>query len=150
MQHPLVFGIAGHNFLTLRDENNSIIEEYHGLATDSVTGDWKYVGRKSTDILKAWRFKGSRNYIAQKDYPGIVLEQGDKDVMITAWDKGESCKEEINTMNLPYPPYGVSLHGDTENSNSVAYTLALCMKLDAKRIGLITPGWGKDLLGEEK
>ncbi len=149
MQHPIIFGIAGHNYLTLRDENNSIIEEMHGLATDSTTGNWKYIGTNSSDRLKVWEFKGSRDYLAQKNYSGISLYQGSKESVTATWEKGTECKEKINEENLPYPPYGVNVQGDTENSNSVAYTLTLCMGLDAEHIGLITPGWGKNLLDSQ-
>jgi hypothetical protein len=65
---------------------------------------------------------------------------------MSVWKKTAPCKEEINDMNLPYPPYGVNIQGDTENSNSVAYTLTVCMGLDAQHLGLITPGWGKNLI----
>jgi hypothetical protein len=146
MQHPLVFGIAGHNYLVLRNENNEIIQELHGLATDTVTGTWKYVGNKESDILKVWEFDNSRYYLAQKNYAGISLRQGTRETEMLTWNKAEACKEKINEKNLPYPPFGIKINGDTENSNSVAYTLMLCMGVDAKHIGLITPGWRKDLL----
>ena len=146
MQHPLVFGIAGHNYLTLRDENDSIIKEMHGLATDADTGNWKYIGTKTQDRLRVWEFNGSNDYLDQKNYPGVVLFEGTKVAVMTDWSKGDTCKDKINQKNLPYPPYGVNIRGDTENSNSVAYTLMLCMGLDAEHLGLITPGWGKNLL----
>ncbi len=146
MQHPLVFGIAGHNFLTLRNEKNDIVEELHGLATDATTGDWKYVGNTSTDQLRVWEFNGSRAYVTQKNYAGTVLFKGNKTEAVTLWRKALTCKKEINDLGLPYPPYGVNVRGDTENSNSVAYTLTLCMGLDAEHLGLVTPGWGKNLL----
>ena len=147
MQQPLVFGIAGHNYLVLRDEHNKIVEELHGLATDESVRGWKYIGDKNTDRLQVWEFSGPHFYVVQKNFIGKVLYEGnERDVMMT-WNKSQECKEKINTMNIPYPPYGVNVHSDTENSNSVAYTLALCMGLDPTHLGLITPGWGKNLLG---
>jgi hypothetical protein len=146
MQHPLIFGIAGHNYLVLRNENNDIIKELHGLATDSATGAWKYVGNKESDRLKVWEFNSPRYYLAQKNYAGITLKQGSRELETSVWRKAEPCKDDINKKNLPYPPYGVNIRGDTENSNSVAYTLIQCMGLDARHIGLITPGWKKNLL----
>ena len=149
MQQPLVFGIAGHNYLVLRDNRNTIVEELHGLATNT-EGKWEYVGKDPTDMLKVWEFAGPHFYIAQKSYAGIVLDEGDKDTIVSTWSKASACKDEINSKNIPYPPYGVNIHGDTENSNSVAYTLGLCMGLNvsAEHLGLITPGWGKNLLNK--
>lgn len=148
MQQPLVFGIAGHNFLTLRNEKNIIVGELHGLATNAVTGAWKYTGDDSTDKLRVWYFKSPHEYITQKNYAGTLLFKGSKDDTINLWNKAVDCGEKINTRALLYPPYGVKVNGDTENSNSVAYTLTLCMGLDAERLGLITPGWGKNLLDD--
>lgn len=146
MQQPLVFGIAGHNFLTLRNENNAIVGELHGLATDNKTGEWKYIGNKDTDKLKVWYFKSPHDYITQKNYSGVVLYKGTKESTVNIWNHGVTCKDSINQQERMYPPYGVTMRGDTENSNSVAYTLVLCMGLDAEHLGLITPGWGKNLL----
>ncbi len=146
MQQPLVFGIAGHNFLTLRNEKNDIVGELHGLATDNKTGAWKYIGTNTSDTLKAWYFKSPHDYVTQKSYSGVVLFKGDTTSVTSAWNDGVNCIEKINSHNLLYPPYGVNMRGDTENSNSVAYTLILCMGLDAGHLGLITPGWGKNLL----
>ncbi len=146
MQQPLIFGIAGHNFLTLRDGKNTIVEELHGLPTDAETGTWKYIGTKATDHLYVWNFKNSNEYITQKNFSGKILLKGNKETVLEAWNKGNACKEEINAQDLFYPPYGVNIRGDTENSNSIAYTLMLCMGLDTDHLGLITPGWGKNLL----
>lgn len=146
MQQPIVFGIAGHNFLTLRDEKNTIVGELHGLATNAKTGAWKYVGTHATDKLNVWYFKNPNEYITQKSYSGILLFEGEQDSVLKLWNKALVCKEKINERELLYPPYGVKVSGDTENSNSVAYTLTLCMGLDAEHLGLITPGWGRNLL----
>lgn len=146
MQHPLVFGVAGHNYLTLRDEKNTIRRELHGLATDKDNGGWKYYGTDRSDLLKVWEFSDPHYYLAQKNYAGTVLFEGSEENAKAVWEKGLVCKDEINAKNLPYPPYGIKVTGDTENSNSVAYTLALCMNLNPKHLGLITPGWGKNIL----
>lgn len=146
MQQPLVFGIAGHNYLVLRDSNNLIKEELHGLATDYSTGAWKYIGNDETDILKVWEFTGPHFYLAQKNYSGVTLSYGNEITITGIWHKALPCVNEINNLHIHYPPYGMNMRGDTENSNSVAYTLTLCMGLNAEHLGLITPGWGKNLL----
>ena len=146
MQHPLLFGITGHNYLALRNQDGDIVEELHGLATDGITGQWKYIGTKSTDVLKVWEFSGPRYYLAEKAYPGKILTEGTWQNMKTLWDMARGCKKPINDKNIPYPMLGVNLNGETENSNSVAYTLSLCMGFDAKHVGLVTPGEKKNLL----
>lgn len=146
MQHPLVLGIAGHNYLVLRDGKDVILRELHGLATDQTTNTWKYIGKDNTDKLKVWEFTSVSKYVVQKSFAGIVLRTGTKEDIENIWQKALICKDEINAKNIPYPPYGINMRGDTENSNSVAYTLSLCMGLNTKQLGLFTPGSTRNLL----
>lgn len=146
MQHPLLFGFAGHNYLALRDADGSIISEIHGLATDNITGMWKYVGTNSTDILQVWQFENPHFYLAEKTFPGIILTQGTEQEMKSVWAQGAACEQPINTQRIPYPPYGISFKNETTNSNSVAYTISKCMGLNSKHIGIWTPGDAMDLL----
>ena len=146
MQHPLLLGFAGHNYLLLRDADGSIVSELHGLATDKKTGNWKYVGADKTDVLQVWEFEESTKYLAGKNFPGIILSQGNQLAIETLWKKAEECKDRINQKQIPYPPYGFTIRGETENSNSVAYTLALCMQVDVRHLGLFTPGSQNNLL----
>lgn len=146
MQHKLLFGLAGHNYLVLKDDSGNIKKELHGLATDPTTGAWKYVGANKDDALRAWEFDGPRAYEANKKTPGVILYQGDYTSTLAHWSKGESCVEKINDLHISYPPLGVSVRGETENSNSVAYTLTKCMELPNGNVGWFTPGSKKDLL----
>lgn len=148
MQQPLVFGIAGHNYLVLRDDHNIIVKELHGLAANNTTGAWKYIGTNESDVLQVFEFDSPHFYVAQKNYAGIVVLEGNENMIVDTWNKHGPCKDAINAKRIPYPPYGVRIGTDTENSNSVAYTLSLCMGLDVSKehLGLITPGWGKNLL----
>lgn len=146
MQHPLVLGLAGHNYLVLRNPENTIVQEFHGLATDNTTGEWKYIGANKTDVLMVWKFDGSKKYLAEKRFPGIILAEGDEQKIRTLWEQADSCKDIINKKRILYPTFGVSFLQETENSNSVAYTLALCMGVDIRHIGLITPGSRNNLL----
>jgi hypothetical protein len=149
MQHPLFFGLAGHNYLVIRDPVGDIVYEIHGLATDSKKGTWKYIGTDSSDLLKVWEFNEPRDYYAEKKYPGIILAEGNKEDMLALWEKARSCKESINAKTFYYPPYGFSLENQTTNSNSVAYTITKCMNIGGRRIGIITPGEEIDLLEEK-
>lgn len=146
MQHPLLFGFAGHNYLTLRDTKGAVISELHGLATDPNTGNWKYVGSQPSDILQVWEFQNGRYYLSGKSFPGIILREGKEEDMKTLWAMAHACVEPINQKKISYPPYGISFRNETTNSNSVAYTLARCMGLDTRHVGIITPGSTKDLL----
>jgi hypothetical protein len=146
MQHPLIFGLAGHNYLALRDENGNVVEELHGLATDTYTKQWKYIGTKPTDKLQVWEFDNGRYYLAGKNFPGVIIDQGTQIDVLSLWSKALACKDSINQENISYPPYGVSFRSETTNSNSVAYTLAKCMGFDTRHIGIWTPGETMNLL----
>lgn len=153
MQHPLLFGLAGHNYLVLRNQDNTITNELHGLATDNTTGKWKYIGNSSSDVLQVWEFNGPRDYIGEKNFPGIILREGSHDEVASLWNKALACKGPINDKKISYPPFGVNIRGETENSNSVAYTLSFCMGIaDWRHLGLLTPGEKRNLLkiGESK
>ncbi|MEZ0208624.1 MAG: hypothetical protein ACAH17_00400 [Candidatus Paceibacterota bacterium] len=147
MQHPLVFGLAGHNYLALRDSNGVIVSELHGLATDPATGKWKYVGTNPTDILQVWEFESGRYYLAEKEFPGIIISQGAQRSITELWNQALACKDPINQEKIGYTPYGFSFKNETINSNSVAYTLAKCMGFDTRHVGLWTPGATMNLLG---
>ncbi len=149
IQYPLLLGLAGHNYLVLRDEKNNVVYELHGLATDALTGIWKYVGASDTDKLVVWEFNGSRNYFSSNNDPGFVLTTGSKEDMLMLWEKARTCKEKINEKKLLYPPLGVKVTGETINSNSVAYTLIRCMGLNTRHLGIFTPGAKKDILNGE-
>lgn len=148
MQHPLLFGFAGHNYLSLRDQDGSVVGELHGLATDAQTGNCKYIGSRSTDILQVWEFETGKYYLSQKKFAGIILREGKEEDIRALWEQARSCKDPINAQLIPYPPYGVSIKNETTNSNSVAYTLARCMNLDTRHIGIWTPGSTFDLLAK--
>ncbi|MBP6888077.1 MAG: hypothetical protein KBC21_00055 [Candidatus Pacebacteria bacterium] len=145
-QRPLALGIAGHNYLMLRNEQGEVVAQLHGLPTDTVTGAWKYIGRNKTDVLRVWEFdKENPNKELENGY-GISLIATSQIEALRLWEKAQTCAIKVDLLYLPYPPFGISFRKDTENSNSVAYTLATCMGLATKHIGLFTPGWGKDLL----
>jgi hypothetical protein len=146
-QHPLVLGLAGHNYLALRNDTGDILYELHGLPTDVRTGNWKYVGRTNYDILKVWEFSTSTTRTPNPNPPvSTTLISGDKNSILTLWQQARVCGKKIDKEHIPYPPYGISFKEDTRNSNSVAYTLSLCVGINPHHVGLLTPGWETDLL----
>ncbi len=146
LQHPLLLGLAGHNYLILRNDKGQIVSELHGLATDASTGTYKYFGTKKTDELKVWEFSSIRYSMKEYQFPGVVLTQGDVSTTLTLWGLAKNCMAEINKKDILYSLYGINLLGTTENSNSATYTLAQCMGLDIRHIGIFTPGSQTDLL----
>jgi hypothetical protein len=146
MQHALYLGLAGHNYLALRNQDGTIIAELHGLATDPKTGTWRYFGTNGSEKLRVWKFDGPRYFDSEVNFPGVVLTEGASSTMSELWKQAGECADKINTKDISYPPYGVNITGITENSNSVAYTIADCMGFDVKHIGIFTPGERVNLL----
>lgn len=146
-QHPLILGIAGHNYLALRNDKGVVEYELHGLPTDTRTGTWKYVGRSEYDILQIWEFSTStQRKVKNTPQVSTVLLSGEKEQITELWGSARLCGTRIDSLRIPYPPFGVSFKEDTRNSNSVAYTLSLCMNINPHRLGIFTPGWEIDLL----
>ncbi len=148
VQHPLFLGFAGHNYLVLRDGLGDVESELHGLATDPISGTWKYIGYTPTDELRVWEFRDLRYGLTSHGFPGTTIISGSAEEMRALWTKAKECGEAINAKHISYPRFGVDLRGSTENSNSVTYTLLRCMELPQKHIGLITPGSRTNLLEE--
>jgi len=42
-QHTLLAGISGHNYIVLKNQNENIVSEIHGLATNPITNTWNTV-----------------------------------------------------------------------------------------------------------
>lgn len=145
LQRPLVFRLAGHNYFALRNSKGEIVSELHGLATNAETNKWTYVGTGNGELLKVWEFSTSIFGETNTILPGIVINKGDEKSVRLLWEKARVCGNLINQKNIPYPPFGVKMY-ETENSNAVAYTLAKCMGIETKRIGIIIPGEKTDLL----
>jgi hypothetical protein len=146
LQHPILFGLAGHNYLVLRDTEGNVVAELHGLATDAITGEWKYIGKEKGDMLKVWEFDTSRYPNIEPNFPGLVVANGDESQVMMLWNRAMGCAQEINDRDIPYPTWGFDFRGITENSNSVAYTLSRCMGISTRHLGIFTPGGTIDLL----
>jgi hypothetical protein len=146
VQHPLVFGILGHNYLVMKNANEETESEMHGLATDRNTKTWKYIGRTSNDMLHVWEFNDRRYGPKSENFAGVVVATGTADEIKSLWSNAEECAKIINQKDIPYTPYGFSFRYAIDNSNSVATTLLTCMNIDPVHLGLITPGENTNLL----
>jgi hypothetical protein len=138
--YPLVGGLAGHNYIILRDNNGLIQKEFHGLPTDPRTGKYKTISYTKNNILKAYEFSypvfTSRSEITASE----TVIFGNENAIKKIWEDGEACLPQINAENVIYPQLGVSFMNETINSNSIADTLLTCMKLPTPHVGLLTPG----------
>ncbi len=147
-EHRLMMGLTGHTFIELRDTNDKVIAQLHGLATDKNTNKWKEVGNSDDDYLKVWEFDQDK----YKEYKGLDIGKtsvniitGNEEAMREKWQELMLCGTEINKIEIKYPKYGFRIFSETENSNSVAHSLLLCGGLKDREIGIITPGGNTDL-----
>ncbi len=147
-EHRLMLGLTGHTFIELRDRNDKVIAQLHGLATDKNTNKWKEVGDSDDDYLKVWEFE----YDKYREYKGLDIGRtsvniitGNEEAMNKKWQELVLCGTKINKIEIKYPKYGFRIFSETENSNSVAHSLLLCADLKDREIGIITPGANTDL-----
>jgi hypothetical protein len=142
-ERKLLMGITGHTFLEMRDENNNVVGQLHGFATDIRTGQKQDVGRTEYDYLKVWEYEGDKYKTVNNiniGNTGVVLLRADENTVKNIWATARSCGAQINLKNIKYPKYGFKVFSETENSNSVAHSIVICSGLEDKEIGLFTPG----------
>ncbi len=144
--YPLLGGLAGHNYVVLRDSEGLIRREFHGLPTNPKTGKYKTVSFSQDDILKAYEFPYALLTDKKDAISSAVVLSGTQETVIQKWEEGQRCVPVINTKGVLYPQFGVSFINETINSNSVADTLLTCMNLPTPHVGLLTPGTDKVLL----
>lgn len=140
-QLPLVFGLAGHNFLVLLDGNAHVVSEINGLAIGR-DSSVRAIGWRPGDRLRAVVSSGSCYYRAGLGQ--AVLYAGPRQVAMLLWLKAEEKACAINALALKYPFLGCG-----KNSNSVASTLIHAMGLpecQPSRSAVIDFGRGKILV----
>ena len=138
-QSSLAFGLASHNYLILRNAEGNVERELHGTPIEK-DGSFKRIALTSGDTLHVLEFAyplyGERSYRPS----AVTVFSGNKEEVHTKWNEGLVCLKNINTKEIPYPPFGINIESDTLNSNSVATTLLSCMSLPSPQVGLLTPG----------
>ncbi|WP_301182350.1 calcium-binding protein [Stenotrophomonas sp. VV52] len=139
---PGIGEIAGHNFIRMRDPNGNILGEMHGLATGT-DGKIKPMGYLPSDRLVTYDYYSYDQFYSQPGQPSQTLFEGSLSDVTTKWQSAMNAMDQMNSMDLGYPPGGVL----GPNSNSVANTLVNAMGLQAGDFeNLITPFDDVDLL----
>ena len=120
--YPLLGGLAGHNYIILRDGAGSIQKEFHGLPTDPVTGKYRTISFMSGDSLKAYEFSypvfTSRTDVTASE----TVISGNEKAVKKIWKQGETCVRLINAADITYPQLGVSFMNETINTNTTCWT----------------------------
>ena len=151
-EHSIVWGLSGHTYLELVDNNSEIVGQVHGFAYNTNTGEIVERAMQSGYKLKVFVFdynyyllKGD-NKEDNKNGSGVNIYSGTESSSTELWVKAKNCAASIDTQDYEYPKYGFRVDGSTINSNSVSHTIIKCMGLADINIGLITPGRYTDLI----
>jgi hypothetical protein len=136
-----LIGIASHNFWVLRDEGDKVIAQLHGLATDRKTNIFKPIGFFN-DRLGFYQFLTANNEptFISINQQSVIIYQGDKEDVLTRWNKAASQIKSLNENDLNYSPFG--LFGlPITNSNSAYHLFAQLMGIDCCHFtGVLEPG----------
>lgn len=148
----LSLGAASHDFWVLRDSQNKVIAELHGLATDRRTGETFPVGiNEDHYALRVWHYPHSdvaafgastdrTTYIRDGQARRIVF-QGPAEEALSRWKSAVNAVAPLNELDLDYPTLGFKLDGSTVNSNSTYRTLGEIMGLPIRDFpGYVEPG----------
>ena len=139
--------IASHNFWVLRDGDDRVIAQLHGLATDRKTNIFKPLGYFN-DRLGFYEFKTANNepsFISTKQQ-SVTVYQGDKEDVLARWNKAACQVESLNDNDLNYSPFGIFGLPIT-NSNSAYHLFAQLMDIECCRFpGVLEPGINNALI----
>ncbi len=151
-EHKILMGISGHTFLELTNSKDETVEQIHGFAYDVVNNKMIESAIKSGFKLKVFKFnynfykyniKNNEKINSDVDtssFSAIELISDNSTSTLEIWNKAKACGEIINQKDINYPRYGFNIISETENSNSVAHSIALCAGLTDHQIGLLSPG----------
>lgn len=134
-------GIASHNFWVLRDGDNEVIAQLHGLATDRKTNQFKPIGYFKDRL-------GFYEFISAKKHPSFIsgkqqfftVYQGDEDELLARWNKASCQIDALNKLDLNYSPFGVFGLPIT-NSNSAYHLFSQLIDVECCHFpGVLQPG----------
>jgi len=144
--------VAAHDFWVLRDENNNVLAQLHGLAT-TPTGEIIPVGTIG-DELKFYHFGSyaislgldplqNRNYIDPNQDSRLVFSGTEAEVM-ARWNTAVNAIPTLNNLNLDYSPFGF-IDSTVVNSNAAYTVFGKLMDVPVYDFsGYWEPGFGND------
>lgn len=136
-----IVGIASHNFWVLRDGDNKVIAQLHGLATDRITNTFKPIGYFK-DRLGFYEFKSANNdpsFISGKQL-SVSVYQGDEDDVLARWNNASCQIDALNKLDLNYSPFGI-LGLPITNSNSAYHLFSQLIGVECCHFsGVLQPG----------
>jgi Ca2+-binding RTX toxin-like protein len=145
VQLPLLWGVAGHDFFVVLDNNGTPVRELHGLATDPTTNRPTEMGILPwTTRLEGWddkrlidvpnsdgKLPPKGTYWSYYNTDGsqtqVTLFSGSAAEVFNRWDAAVACEAAVNAKPPYYPMIGLG-----ENSNTFENTMRVCMSLDPK------------------
>jgi hypothetical protein len=156
-EFPIMW-VACHTFWTLY-EDDWLIGELHGLATDRETGLTQAVGT-ARDVLRGWPYpatgQGPKMKPANGGFSGLyaldqvskVVFEGSKEEAMAIWGRALAAAKALNDKNVTYHILGgVPSELSTGNSNSAFRTFGDVMGLPMPDLeAMMRPGDRKNLL----
>lgn len=153
--HPILH--RGHAFLALVDGNDRIVGELHGLSYSKHTGKPMMAGMDGADLRGVVTGPGQASPVDGKKVLIGELNRGSREEIERIWAKGVDAANAITESKFDYKAHDPSYEfgtngGQIQNSNSVAYTVAKAMGVDADSLlqekgeSRRFSGWGRDLL----
>ena len=138
--------LASHNFWVLRNENNHVVAELHGLATDRKTNTYKPIGYFN-DRLGFYEFRAALNEptFIFENQKFVTVYQGDKEDVLIRWQNATAQIDSLNSQDLNYSPFGL-MGLPVTNSNSAYHLFSKLLEVECCRFsGVLEPGIGNDL-----
>jgi len=145
-----IVGIATHNFWVLREEEDNVLGQLHGLATNP-QNEILPIG-KIGDKLKFYHFgsraiqsglapESNKSYIKANQKTQLVCVGTEVDVL-ARWDNAVKSVPFLNGLEIPYTPFAV-LGLSHINSNTAFAVLGKIMGITVPKFqGCWQPGWG--------
>jgi hypothetical protein len=149
-------GIASHQYFIRYNDQNEIIGEVHGLATDPMNNTIKTVGT-THDLLKVWKYPqpnqhssisshidGGLSGLYKTDQSFKVMVEGNESV-VARWEAALNATTALAFRTITYNPLGGDIKDvNVGNSNSIARTLGDVLGFPTQNIS------GRFVIGQEK
>lgn len=150
MKHPILH--RGHAFIALV-HGKEVVSELHGFGHSKNTGDRQTLATDGADL----RGEETRTDLGTESLG--ILKTGSREEIEKIWAKGAAAASAITEGKFDYKAHDPSYElgtdgGQIQNSNSVAYTIAKAMGVEADADRVLQErdesrrfsGWKRDLL----